>query len=128
MTGEVVTIDYNNKQYTMVFPNVGQTLDIERFKMNLAGGGNTYNGLMSMNTKTAQYTLNIIDSIAYFSVLSPEFQSDFKNLNPDNMPYKDGLLLEVQYKKYSKWHAETLSSIEKEVKEAQQTLPKLGNK
>jgi hypothetical protein len=69
-------VKIGNNEYEISYPNVGQTLEIENLKMILSG--NSYGDLVKSSHKTAVELLNLIDGVAYFSVLAEGFKSDFK--------------------------------------------------
>lgn len=70
-----IEIKIGDKNYTINYPTVGQTIDIENLKLALSGG--LYGQLLNSNHATGVELLNLIDGVAYFSVLAPSFKTDF---------------------------------------------------
>lgn len=76
-------IKIGKKDYQVTYPNVGQTIDIENSKILLSG--NMYSAMSKSSHRTAIMLLNLIDGIAYFSVLAPDFKEDYNVVNFLNM-------------------------------------------
>lgn len=101
-----ITID--NQEYIIKFPNVGQILDIESMKTALSSG--RYNELVKMNTKSSNWALDIIDSIATFSILIPQLR---EKLNVDSYTELD----QFEAKKIVKPYIKTYYPFYKEIHE-----------
>lgn len=75
MTREInLTIKENS--YKVIFPKVGQLIDIENMKAILSKG--MYGSIMSSRTSDSEYALNLIDMEAYYSILIPDLTKDLK--------------------------------------------------
>jgi hypothetical protein len=61
--------------YSIEYPNVGQVLDIENLKILLSG--DMYSSLVKSVHKTGLDLLNLIDGVAYFSVLADGFKKKY---------------------------------------------------
>jgi hypothetical protein len=71
-----ISLPIGDKTYNVNFPNVGQMLEIENNKIVLSG--NMYGSLVRSNHKTGTELLNLVDGVAYFSVLCKNFSKDFE--------------------------------------------------
>lgn len=67
-------IKFNGNDYIVKFPNVGQFIDIENTKMVLSNG--KYVEMALSVLKIHIFQLDMIDAIAYFSVLCPEMREN----------------------------------------------------
>lgn len=63
-------------KYTASFPTVGDFLNIERYKMTLSAS--QYSAMVASGLFSAGQALDIIDMIAYFTVLIPKLKEDLK--------------------------------------------------
>jgi isopentenyldiphosphate isomerase len=77
-------IKIGDKTYEVNYPNVRQKLEIENLKIFLSSG--KYGELARSAHKTASKLLDLIDAVAYFSILIPEIKSnmtvnDFENMD-----------------------------------------------
>ena len=63
-------------KYTVKFPTVGEFLSIERYKMTLSAG--QYSTMVSSGLISAGEALDLIDMIAYFTVLLPTLKESLK--------------------------------------------------
>lgn len=113
-------IEIKGKKFIVPFPTVGQILDIESTKMAIAGGA--YDKFVKANTKTANYVLNLIDAIAYFSILIPNFKEIMNFATWETIEYSLGYEMGVAFTQYYKWYNEITQNIEKEVNEARKKL------
>lgn len=68
-------IKIGDKNYVIEYPHVGEVIQIENLKLMLSG--NMYGDLIKSNHSTAVELLNLVDGVAYFSVLAPNFKQDF---------------------------------------------------
>lgn len=97
---------FQGNEYLLNFPNVGQIIDIESLKVSLSG--NSYRGMVSSSSKGAILALDLIDSIATFSVLIPSLKEDLNYINFTDLNPMDAQEIIVVYKKvflpwYLKW-------------------------
>lgn len=73
-----------NQLFEVSYPNVGQKLQIENVKLLLTD--NNYGDLARSRHTTALELLDLVDAVAYFSILIPEIKStlnlaDFLNMD-----------------------------------------------
>lgn len=73
---KTLPIKIDGVDYVCKFPNIGQILDIEDMKNIITRG--RYAELIASGTKISEYTLDVADSISYFSVLIPELKTNLK--------------------------------------------------
>ena len=113
------TVIFNDKHYTLKYPTVGQILEIESLKQSLSAG--RYGLLVVSNVKSMELALDLIDAIAYFSVLIPDLK---KEIAVDSFMDLDAMTakrLSISYKKYfRKWYSE----LEKEMNDLDAELLK----
>lgn len=99
------------------FPNVGQWIDIDNAKMVFSAG--RYGDLMKANSSTTEFTLNVIDALAYFSVLIPEFRAKIKVESYDDLDYKLAKTLSSDFTTaFWPWFVETRSILDSETASA----------
>jgi hypothetical protein len=104
------TIQIKGKDYLVKFPNVGQLMDIESFKMIITK--NKYVSLSMSDLKTHLFILDLADSISYLSVLLPDLKEDLgiKNwLDVDPFLVKD--LIKVYRKQFLPWFMPILKDL-----------------
>lgn len=100
-----INVSVGEEAFTLNFPNIGQIMDIESRRMSLSGG--QYGNLVKASTFTANLTLDMIDTVSFFSVLKPTlFQQD--EIDISKWDYERLLPLIKAYKKtvmpwYNKW-------------------------
>lgn len=70
------TIKIKGKDYTIKFPNVGQFMDIESFKIAYTNGKYVDMALSVLNIHILN--LDIADAISYFAILIPDLKKDLK--------------------------------------------------
>lgn len=72
------TIDIliKNEKYTVKFPTVGDYLGIERYKMSLSSG--QYAQMVTSGLISGAEALDLIDMIAYFTILIPSLKDNLK--------------------------------------------------
>ena len=91
------------KEYTLSFPTVGQLLLIEQVKTALTNG--QYALLVYSGTKESKFVLDVIDAIATFSALIPDFEKEFgitkKVLDQDPVKVKE---LRRAFSEYWTWY------------------------
>jgi len=69
-------LEIRGKGYNIPFPNVGQLMDIESFKIAYTNG--KYIDMAMSNLKAHGFALDVADTIAYLSVLIPDLRKDLK--------------------------------------------------
>ena len=110
-------VKFDDKIYIVKFPTVGQLLEIESLKQALSNGN--YAIMAASGVKSMALALDIIDSVAYFSVLIPDLK---KSLSVSSFMDLDALTakkLTISYKKdFYKWYEE----LEKEMAELEKEL------
>ena len=79
-----VVINYNDKKFTIKFPNVGQMIDIESMKNALTGG--KYGSFAASGIKSMYFVLDIVDTIAFLTVMCPKLRN-FVTEEEDNIDY-----------------------------------------
>lgn len=67
-------IKFKEVDYIAKFPNVGQLMDIENIKMSLTNG--KYVEMAISVLKIHIFQLDMVDAIAYFSILCPEMKEN----------------------------------------------------
>lgn len=106
-----VVIEKN--EYFVSFPTVGQLLDIESKKMLYSN--DTYGNLMNAGTKTAMYTLDLIDALSTLMVLIPDLR---KSLTVKSLGDLDAFtakkLVTVYRKQFWPWYNELMKELYKE--------------
>ena len=98
--------------YDVSYPNVGQKLDIENVKLMLTNS--QYGEMARSGHVTALQLLDLVDAVAYFTILVPELKSslkvqDFMDMNP-----VEARNLRKGYKKY---FVPFFEAVEKELNE-----------
>jgi len=92
----------SGKDYVVNFPNVGQILDIESLKSALTNG--QYGDFIKMGTKYSNDVLDLVDTIATFSVLIPELKDEFNVKNFSDMdPFVAIKYVKVYKKQFFLW-------------------------
>jgi len=71
--------------FTVKFPNVGQTIDMESLKQALTNGN--YGLMVASNIGTMNHALDLVDTVVFFQVCCPQV----KNAFGDDLP-KGGLI------------------------------------
>lgn len=106
-----IKFKFNEKEYSIEYPTVGQYLDIERKKIEISGG--QWGNLIGANTKSSSRAVQIIDCLANIVVLCPDLLKDLKPeaKNLMDIDAKDFTILVVAYNKqvrnwYSEWFKE----------------------
>jgi len=69
-------IVFDEKSYIVKYPTVGQLLEIESLKQSMSGG--RYGIMAISGVKSMEFALDLIDSIAYFSILIPELRKQLE--------------------------------------------------
>lgn len=99
---DVLTLKIEKKDYTVSFPNVGQLMDIESFKIAYTNG--KYVQMSMSMLANHRFALDVADAVAYLSVLIPELQEDLhiKSWRSINALLAKRLV-EVFYKQFIPW-------------------------
>lgn len=116
-----ITITYNDKKFIIKFPNVGQLMDIEALKMALTGG--KYGTFAASGIKSMYFVLDMVDAIAFFSVMCPRLKNyiteedtdvDYTQMNPQSIKP----LVEIYKKRIAPWYNNMMSELYKSTNEA----------
>jgi len=118
-TSTIIRVD--GKDFELGYPNVGQKLEIENYKLIYSFG--SYPELIKNTSKTGVEMLDIVDAISYIKVLNQDL---FKHLKIgdsfDTIDLSVTIKLRKIVKEYSKWYMtfekEMYDFLEKEVEEA----------
>jgi hypothetical protein len=104
-------ITIGNKSFVVVFPNIGQILDIESMKQALTN--NRYGVMVQSGLKSAYYALDIVDAVSFIQIVTPEISryydiSNYLTMSPDKVqefvkvyqeqikPWYDEVMLQLQ--------------------------------
>jgi len=100
---KTIKVIIEEKEYIVKFPNVGQLLDIENMKMALTN--NTYADLVRSNLKTSFFATEIVDAIAHFWVLIPNFRADLDVKSYTDLdPFLAKKLVKIYKTQFQKWY------------------------
>lgn len=80
-----ITVEYNGKKFQIKFPNVGQLIDIESLKNGLTGG--KYGSLAASGVKSMYFVLDIVDTIAFLTVMCPKLKNFITEEDGDKLDY-----------------------------------------
>lgn len=97
---ELIKFELFGHKIEVSFPNVMQMMEIDGLKQTFSNGRHEQ---MRRSTDPSQrYSLDLIDAMSHFSVLSTEFKKlvDLKDI--DNMPLNEAAQLVKVYRKYYK--------------------------
>lgn len=109
------------QKVTCSFPTVGQFIEIENKKVIFSSGN--YNALVNASTDQANYSLDIIDSLSYFSVLFPNLVR--KGLITEKMSLEESKKMTSFYKtKFWPWYKAILEIIKAEESELSDDISK----
>lgn len=122
---EVLTV--NGNKYPISFPNVGQMMDIEAFKMLYTK--NKYIQLSMSNLKAHTFLLDMADAISYLSILIPKLQKDLDIKDWWELDPHEAKKLVVVYKEqFLPWYLPYLKELYKfDAKEDKDETDKSGN-
>jgi hypothetical protein len=97
-----IVIPIKENSYTVTYPNVGQKIKIEALKQELTEG--QYGNMSSSLLQVQWDALEMVDVIAYFSVLIPQLIKDSKvSLRElDQQDFKE--LISVYKDKFVPWY------------------------
>ena len=113
------------KDYPIDYPNVGQTIKIERLKMSLSSdefGESRYADMAKSGLKTQAQALDLIDAIAHLSTMIPALQDDAKigsYLQMDRFKAKE--LVKIFLEQYFPWYKQISDSLDKFGEDADNT-------
>lgn len=110
------TIKFLGKSYTIPMPKMGQILEIETMKHHFSLGN--YGKLMEMRTSHAMFALDVIDAMAYFTVLSPEIREQIKTENWEELDITFASNLASSMKIWHEWFLREKKRIKSEVEAA----------
>jgi hypothetical protein len=97
-------IKIGGTDYELSYPNNGQKLEIENYKLAYSLG---LYGEMARNAhSTALEMLDLIDAVAYFRVLSPEVSQKYNLKDFAKIELETSLRLRKAFKVYFKWFTE----------------------
>lgn len=128
MIDREIVVNYNEKKFQIKFPNVGQMIDIESLKNALTGG--KYGSFAASGIKSMYFILDIVDTIAFLSVMCPRLKNfiteedgeklDYTQMKPETVKtlinvYKNQIL-----PWYSKWLEQLYSTANESVEQSQQ--------
>jgi len=106
-------IEILGKTYEVKYPNVGQKLQIENVKLLFTDGN--YGDLARSRHNTALELLDLVDAVAYFSILIPEIASNLSIQDFLNMDVKRSKAYIKAFKKqFSPWFDELEAELNKE--------------
>ncbi len=79
------SFEFKGEKIVVNFPTVGQLIDMESMKQLLTG--NRYAAMASSNLKSMNFSLNLVDAIVFFQVMSPKVKrmieiDDYTKLDP----------------------------------------------
>ncbi len=107
--------------YDVNYPTVRQKLEIENLKMFLSS--NKYGDLARSGHKTASRLLDLIDAVAYFSILIPEIKNNMKVADFEIMDIKTQRNMMRGYKvDFYPWFANIESELNKEEDDEEETI------
>ena len=116
-----IAITYNDKKFIIKFPNVGQLMDIEALKMALTGG--KYGTFAASGIKSMYFVLDMVDAIAFFSVMCPRLKNfiteedtdvDYIQMNPQSIKP----LVDIYKKEVMPWYNKMMSELYASTNEA----------
>lgn len=116
-----IAITYNDKKFIIKFPNVGQLMDIEALKMALTGG--KYGTFAASGIKSMYFVLDMVDAIAFFSVMCPRLKNfiteentdvDYTQMNPQSIKP----LVDIYKKEVMPWYNKMMSELYASTNEA----------
>lgn len=98
------------KEYDVLFPKVGQIIDMDIQKSILSAG--QYGNLMAMGLETSVFALDKIDIQAALQVLCPSFFKDMKVSNIDELSIEDFNDLRKAYRdQFVPWYSDIIKLI-----------------
>jgi len=85
MLNPKISFKIEDNTYSVAFPNVGELMEIETMRFALTN--NTYTSLATSPLRSAIYICDLVDMIAFFTVMVPELKKDlvvnsFSELEP----------------------------------------------
>ena len=116
-----IAITYNDKKFTVKFPNVGQLMDIESLKMALTGG--KYGTFAASGIKSMYFVLDMVDAISFFSVMCPRLKNfitqedvdvDYTQMKPESVKP----LVDIYKKDVVPWYNKIMTNLYASTNEA----------
>ena len=113
---DTINLEVNDKSYLLKYPTVGQVLMIENLKIVLSGG--IYAELANNSTVSTINLLNLIDAVAYFTVLSEEMTNDFNLKQFDKIDIRSQVQLRTAFtEQFWPWYNDIETKLLDEIKE-----------
>jgi hypothetical protein len=106
-------IVFKGGQYTIKFPNVGQTIDIESLKQALTN--NRYGAMAMSNVRSMVIALDLVDAISFVQVMCPEISRTLpKNISYTNIddPILASELSTLYRNQIAPWYNEILNQLQ----------------
>lgn len=98
------------KVFIAQFPNVGQIIDIDSMKQALSS--NRYGVMAASGVQSAYFALDLIDAIAFFSIVCPEVSKYFDIENYASMQVDEiNDILNAYRNDIRPWYDETMNSL-----------------
>lgn len=92
---EILNFQFNNRNYVIEFPNIGQYRQIDVLKQSLSLG--QYGNMMRCLTAQSEQSLDSIDMESYFSILCPDLIKDLKIESFNELKLPTYIKLKKQY-------------------------------
>jgi hypothetical protein len=125
MIPDILNGELLGEKVSCSFPTVGQFLEIENKKAIFSAGN--YNALINTQTDQANFSLDVIDCLAYFSVLFPKLIQ--KGLIGEKMSIENSKKMVDFYRKtFWPWYRVILDIIKQEEEELKDDISKTSEK
>lgn len=115
---------FKNREYKIEFPTVGQYIDIETEKIDLASG--KWSGLLTSRTVSAYRAIQLIECIAILKILCPKIFEDMKVSDYRDIDAIDfTLLLKLFTKEINPWYSDwfkEFNDVLKDISESEQEI------
>ena len=99
---EQTIVKIGETSHTIPFPNVSQIMQIESLRMSLSSG--KYGEMVEAATKSSMSNLDLVDTIATFTVMIPSLAKQLGKTSIGTMEMRESIQLIVAYKKqYLPW-------------------------
>jgi len=110
----VCKVFFQDQTFEIKFPTNGQLIDIETMKVTLSNG--LYRQLVSANNVPANIALDLVDSIATFSILIPALKTHLKVDNIlDLSPIETKDMVKAYKTQYFPWYSEWIKVLQKDL-------------
>lgn len=114
-------IKFKGKDYPITFPTVGQFIDMETEKLKYSSG--QWGNLIGSGTLSGLRAIQIVECIAFFVVICPEF---IKDLNVEDIKDIDAIdfadLLKVYKKDVSPWYTSWFKAFNDVITEGEEEI------